>query len=134
MHALAAGIQPDIVIGDGDSLHNANVPPELMLRVPVEKDDTDTMLCIRYALKEGFTECVIVGGVGGRLDHTIANLQTLAFAYENGMRATLCDAQDSVLLLGPGELALSAKKGLLSPFFRIPSAAKGLASMAFTIR
>lgn len=125
-HALAAGIQPDIVIGDGDSLHNANVPPELMLRVPVEKDDTDTMLCIRYALKEGFTECVIVGGVGGRLDHTIANLQTLAFAYENGMRATLCDAQDSVLLLGPGELALSRKEGFTLSLFSYTERCEGV--------
>ena len=110
-HALAVGIKPDIVIGDGDSLSNANVPSELMLRVPVEKDDTDTMLCIRYAIKEGFTECVIVGGIGGRLDHTIANLQTLAFAYGHGMRATLCDAQNTVLLLGPGELALPRREG-----------------------
>lgn len=116
-HALAAGVKPDLVIGDGDSLHNVDVPPELMLRVPVEKDDTDTMLCIRYALKEGFTDCVIVGGVGGRLDHTLANLQTLAFAYEHGMRAMLCDSQDCVLLLGPGELELPRREGFTLSLF-----------------
>lgn len=125
-HALAAGIQPDLVIGDGDSLHNANVPSELMLRVPVEKDDTDTMLCIRYALKEGFKECVIVGGVGGRLDHTIANLQTIAFAHEHGMHTTLCDTRNCVLLHSPGELTLPRKDGFTLSLFSYTERCEGV--------
>ncbi len=125
-HALTAGVKPDIVIGDGDSLQNAHVPPELMLRVPVEKDDTDTMLCIRYALKEGFTECVIVGGLGGRLDHTVANLQTLAFAYEHGMHAELRDSHDSVLLHGPGELVLPRKDGYTLSLFSFTEHCEGV--------
>lgn len=125
-HALAAGVKPDIVIGDGDSLQNAHVPPELMLRVPVEKDDTDTMLCIRYALKEGFTECIIIGGLGGRLDHTVANLQTLAFAYEHGMHTKLCDSHDSVLLLSPGELVLPRKDGFTLSLFSYTERCEGV--------
>ena len=126
VHALAAGVKPDLVIGDGDSLNNAHVPTELMLRVPVEKDDTDTMLCIRHAIKEGFTECVIVGGLGGRLDHTLANLQTLAFAYEHGMRAMLCDSQDCVLLIGPGELELPRREGFTLSLFSYTERCEGV--------
>ncbi|HWR23978.1 MAG TPA: thiamine diphosphokinase [Feifaniaceae bacterium] len=105
-HAARAGLIPDRVIGDLDSLTGA-VPPEAMLElVPVEKDDTDTMLCARRALAHGCGECVILGGIGGRLDHTLANLQTLAFAVSNGMRAELAGDDDRAILLKDGALTL----------------------------
>ena len=109
-HAARAGLRPDRVIGDLDSLSGV-VPPESILeRVPVEKDDTDTMLCVRYALSQGCEECVILGGIGGRLDHTLANLQTLAFAVSNGMRAELMGDDDHVLLLKDGVLTLKREE------------------------
>ncbi len=109
-HAARAGLMPDRVIGDLDSLSGV-VPPEAILElVPVEKDDTDTMLCVRYALAHGCEECVILGGIGGRLDHTLANLQTLAFAVSSGMRAELVGDDDRVLLLKDGALALKREE------------------------
>ena len=115
-HALAANVKPDFVIGDGDSLF-VDVPPELMLRVPAEKDDTDTMLCVRRAIEEGCTECIILGGIGGRLDHTLANIQTLAFAHEHGLSAKLCGPFDIVMLLGPGKLILDKRDGFSISLF-----------------
>ena len=110
-HAMRAGLIPDRVIGDLDSLSGV-VPPEAILeRVPVEKDDTDTMLCARYALAHGCEECVILGGIGGRLDHTLANLQTLAFAVSNGMRAELLGDDDRVILLRNGAITLKREEG-----------------------
>ncbi len=109
-HAVRAGIVPDRVIGDLDSLSGI-VPPEAILeRVPVEKDDTDTMLCVRYAHSLGCKECLILGGIGGRLDHTLANLQTLAFANSHGMHATLAGDEDRVLLLQDGSLTLKREE------------------------
>ena len=109
-HALEAGITPSLVIGDLDSLSGI-VPPEAILeRVPVEKDDTDTMLCARYALSHGYRSCSILGGIGGRLDHTLANLQTLAFATISGMRAELIGDHDRVLMLQDGAITLKREE------------------------
>jgi len=81
-----AGIVPDLLLGDFDSMDQpadfANIR-----RSPVEKDDTDTMLAVRTALERGCDTVYIYGGTGGkRLDHTLANLQTLLFLRRRGAR------------------------------------------------
>ena len=69
------GRSPDLVLGDFDSM-----------------DDTDTGLALREGLRRGCREFFIYGGTGGRrLDHTLANLQSLAFLRENGARGWLYD-------------------------------------------
>lgn len=94
-------IEPNIIIGDFD--HGENDAPALgtaqFIRVPSEKDDTDTMLCVKYALEKGADEIVIVGGVGGRLDHTFANLQTLAYIKKHGVHARLVTAENEAFLI-----------------------------------
>lgn len=87
----SAGLTPDLLLGDFDSL--GEVPAfDHILRVPVEKDDTDTGLALREGLRRGCREFFIYGGTGGRrLDHTLANLQSLAFLRENGARGWLYD-------------------------------------------
>ena len=77
------GASPDILIGDFDSLEA--LPEKVKcLRYPVKKDDTDTMLAVKYGLKKGYETFVIYGGAGGRADHFLANLQTLNFIAANG--------------------------------------------------
>jgi len=64
------GITPDLLLGDFDSLRTRPDFPNI-LRVPVEKDDTDTMLAVKTGLERGETEFHIYGGMGGRrTDHT----------------------------------------------------------------
>lgn len=85
------GLRPDLVIGDFDSMELTGTP-EGCIRVPVEKDDTDSMLAIREGLRRGCTQFHIYGGTGGeRLDHTLANLQALAFLRRRGARGYLYD-------------------------------------------
>ena len=61
-------------------------------RSPVEKDETDTMLAVKTALEQGCDTVYIYGGTGGkRLDHTLANLQTLLFIRRRGARGYLYD-------------------------------------------
>lgn len=108
-HAIAAGLSPDLVIGDCDS--GVDIPPALLARVPVEKDDTDTMLCMRYAIAHGYQHCLIIGGIGGRLDHTFANIQTLAFALRHGIHAQMRDAYERVWLLEHAEAILQPRNG-----------------------
>ena len=81
-HAQALGLQPDETIGDFDSL---GYVPEHGVVHPVEKDDTDTMLAVRRGLELGYRRFVLYGGMDGkRLDHTVANFQTLGFLAEHG--------------------------------------------------
>ena len=84
------GIVPDLLLGDFDSMEQPDFPN--IHRSPVEKDDTDTMLAVKTALEEGCDTVYIYGGTGGkRLDHTLANLQTLLFLCRRGARGYLYD-------------------------------------------
>ena len=87
----AAKITPDLLLGDFDSMDQ---PPDFpnVLRSPVEKDDTDTMLAMKTALKDGCKEVFLYGGTGGvRLDHTLANLQSLLYLRRQGARGWMYD-------------------------------------------
>lgn len=96
--AKTLGMHPDLVVGDFDSL--GFIPEGEQVEVhPVEKDDTDTMLAARIGYKRGMRQFVILGGMGGRLDHTIANLHTLAWLSDRGAKACMTDGREHVLLL-----------------------------------
>ena len=78
LNATALGVTPDILLGDLDSLGSAKPPKTTeVLQVPAEKDFTDTQLAVDTAIKKGATEIVIIGGLEGRLDHTLSNLSLL---------------------------------------------------------
>lgn len=72
-HAVKMGINIDILIGDLDSISSVpeNVP---IIRYPVDKDQTDTELALNYVKNKGFTEILLIGAIGTRLDHSIANI------------------------------------------------------------
>lgn len=113
--AKKLGLCPDAILGDFDS---AEMPDgENVLRFPVEKDDPDSMLCLRYGLEKGYRNFLLVGGLGGRLDHTLANLQSLAFAAEQNARAELCDGRiHCAMLANGGSIRIPRTKGKLSVF------------------
>jgi thiamine pyrophosphokinase len=92
------GVSPDYVVGDFDSL--GYVPEgERVLRHPPEKDDTDTMLAAKLGLSLGYRAFVLLGGLGGRLDHTLANIQTLAYLRGRGAKACLAQEGETVTLI-----------------------------------
>ena len=74
------GLTPDLFIGDFDSYSGAVAPGVAVERLIPEKDDTDTGHAITYALAHGFRTLVLTCALGGRLDHTLANLQNAANA------------------------------------------------------
>lgn len=85
---MAYGVQPDLAVGDFDSL--GHVPDHHnVIRLPVEKDDTDMTFALRKGLEQGYRRFVMLGGVGGRLDHTLANLQLLDFLASQGAQGFL---------------------------------------------
>ena len=111
-----AGIAPDIALGDFDSLGYRPNLPEVIYHPP-EKDDTDTMLAVREGFARGFDTFVIYAGLGGRLDHTVANLQTLAFIAENGGRGYLVGGASVSTALKDSSIAFGAdERGMISVF------------------
>ena len=104
-----AGIRPDLVIGDYDSLGGA--PPENVRHItfPVHKDYTDTGLCLDWALENGFGGVTIIGGLGGRLDHTISNIQDIAGFTRKGLRICIRDEFNFAAVLdGPDSITIRA--------------------------
>ncbi len=85
-----AGIVPNLIIGDFDS-YGERPNGENVRVFPIEKDDTDTLLALKEAISLGYDTVIISGGLGGELDHTLANLQTLLYACDNGINAFLTD-------------------------------------------
>jgi thiamine pyrophosphokinase len=108
--ALAQGIVPDLVIGDLDSLparHRRALEARgsRFLIHPRAKDETDLELALTHAAEQGAQEIVILGALGGRLDHTLANLLLLALPQLAGRSVRLVDGPDVALLLRTGEQA-----------------------------
>ena len=114
-HCEKLGLSPDVVLGDFDSL---GFVPEGALVHPVQKDDTDAMLAVRLGLERGFREFVIYGGLDGpRLDHTVANFQTLQFLADYGAFGYLVGRTHTVTVLKNGALAFSPEaEGIISVF------------------
>lgn len=90
-HARKLKIVPDLIIGDMDSLDDEELLSDLgtnknvqVKRLPKEKDDTDMLAAIREGLKVGCDCFELYGALGGRMDHTLANIQCLLFLLNNG--------------------------------------------------
>ena len=113
-HTQALGIEPQEILGDFDSL--GYIPQDARV-FPVEKDDTDAMLAARRGLALGFREFLYYGSLDGkRLDHTVANYQTLQYLADHGARG---------YLVGQDFLATGVKEGRI--FF--PEGPEGLMSV-----
>lgn len=100
----ARGITPDLVVGDFDSLGHVPDHPNLHV-LPCVKDDTDMAHAVSHALTLGYTRFVLLGGIGGRLDHTVANLQLLGHIAAQGGRG---------ILTGEGHAAAVIRSGSFS--------------------
>ncbi|MBO6017716.1 MAG: thiamine diphosphokinase, partial [Oscillospiraceae bacterium] len=105
------GRSPDLLISDFDSYSgpvDAAVP---LAEYPSEKDDTDTMLAIRYAMEHGFQEVLLSCAQGGRLDHLYANLQSLVFARRHGLTASLRSEDPEVYALQQETMTIPRREG-----------------------
>ena len=86
----AQGITADITIGDFDSLAQKPMQPNV-ITLSSQKDDTDMSAAIREGIKRGHKTFQIYCGTGGRVEHTIANIQMLGYLSQNKMRGYLID-------------------------------------------
>lgn len=114
-HTGKLGLTPDIIVGDFDSL---GYVPERAEVFPVEKDDTDAMLAVKKGLSLGCEEFLLYGSLDGdRLDHTIANFQTLQYLADHGAQGCLIGLHHIVTVIRNGEVTFPAHfTGIVSAF------------------
>ena len=106
--ALAWGLRPDLVIGDMDSL-SAEARAELeaqgcrCVEHPRAKDETDLELALVHAAEQGAEEIVVLGALGGRLDHALANVLLLTLPQLAGLPVRIASGDEEALLARGGE-------------------------------
>lgn len=127
--ARALGFSPSLALGDFDTAPAPEGPN--VLRLPAEKDDTDTFFAARKALEMGCGEVLILGGIGGRLDHTLANICTLLFLEQHGACAWLRSEAAAVRVLLPGQYEFPAQKDVYVSLFPMNGDVHGLCLRGF---
>ena len=98
-NATLMGVEPSVALGDFDSLGDGvkDIPKKTeKLTVPAEKDETDTHIAVDLALARGADDIVIIGGLGGRIDHTLSNLAILEAMNEVGVHCVITSGQNRV--------------------------------------
>lgn len=123
---LAEGKKPCLLVGDLDSLEVAPPPDIPLVRFPVKKDETDTYLAYLEGVKRGYTRFEIYGGLGGRADHTVANLQLLHRIAKEGNTASLVGANARMLAFSDGEVTLETLAGQSLGVFSLSEVSEGV--------
>ncbi len=127
-NAKRLGIRVAVAIGDFDSL---GAPPSLdreveIITAPAEKDETDTELAVALALERGADLIHIIGGLDGRLDHTLANLALLDRLECSGIHATIEDGRNRVRYLRSSSTLLARTKYRYLSLLPIDPVVKGV--------
>lgn len=99
-NARRLGVSPSVLVGDLDSFGCGDLPAEVeLIRHPPEKDLTDTQLAVELALERGAASVTLIGGLSGRLDHTLSNLAVLEYLREKKHFAVFTDGMNRVRFL-----------------------------------
>ena len=116
-YCIRDNIVPDVIIGDFDSAE-AVPDNDNVIRLPVEKDDTDTFYAVKFAMSRGFSKFAIFGGAGGkRPDHTFANIALLAFIADNNCEGFMYYNDYTVTAIKNSRISFSENaKGDISVF------------------
>lgn len=123
-HLTQLGLTPHLVVGDFDSSHPPDRPD--VIQLPVEKDDTDMGYAIGLGRSRHFKNFVLLGGLGGLLDHSIANLQHLhGLSMQNCTAILIGDCQCATVITN-GSLTLSGMAGSRCSIFALGGDAQGV--------
>ena len=101
-HMEALGVKPDLIVGDFDSHENPHMEAETIV-LPRAKDDTDTVFAAKEMMKRGFEEFLLVGVIGDRLDHTLANVSILLMLDTACKRAKAIDDFSEMEIISAAE-------------------------------
>lgn len=135
-YALEQGIRFDMLVGDFDSYRGRlpSLPDTVeLIRLPSEKDDTDTGFAVKTLLGRGFRDFLIIGGVGGRLDHTFGNM---AVAADIAARGGICElvgaaGGERIIVFRNRTIKLTPAKGAFVSIFPWGSASATVTASGF---
>ena len=94
---------PNLIIGDFDSFDFSKLQLNNSIetiKLPCEKDDTDTFFAVKEAIKRGFTDFLFLGVIGNRFDHSLCNISALIYLYNKGATATIIDDYSEMEIIG----------------------------------
>ena len=123
-HREGLGITPDLIVGDFDSHENPHLETET-ITLPCEKDDTDTVFAVKEALTRGFQEFLLVGVIGGRLDHTLGNVSLLLMLNTHGKTAVAIDDYSEMEIVSNLPVQISDRYAFFS-LLNISGTAQGI--------
>lgn len=123
-NCLKAGVFPDLIIGDFDS---ASCPQfgNRVIRLSVEKDDTDTFYCVKEAINRGYDEIELFCAIGNRIDHTYSNILCLEYCRQKGIKCSISNAKNKIMLV-ESEIELEEADYHYFSVFAFLGAAKGV--------
>ena len=122
---VGLGTRCDILLGDMDSLRSDASEKEKIL-FPVEKDETDMFLAYSEGKKRGYSAFRLYGGVGGRIDHTFANISLLIYGKKAGDIITLVADDYEIFAIKDEKITLSGKRGATFSVFAFEGDARGV--------
>ncbi len=125
--AAALGVKPAVLVADFDS----SAPPDTggdteIVRLPMEKDWTDTQAAAMLALDRGYRDFLLLGCTGGRLDHTLANIAVLLYLLRRGADALMADERNFLRLYGPGRYRVERRAGYKLSLFPYGGEVEGI--------
>lgn len=115
--AKKAGLTPNLIIGDFDSLKEELPQNTEVVKLNTHKDDTDTEHCVMECIRRGYKDFLLLGSIGGRTDHTFANIATLAFLSEYNYNGIARNNGEEIRILKEGPYEMNNKKGLIFSVF-----------------
>ena len=115
--AKKAGLTPNLIIGDFDSLKEELPQSTEVVKLNTHKDDTDTEHCVMECIRRGYKDFLLLGSIGGRTDHTFANIATLAFLSEYNYNGIARNNGEEIRILKEGSYEMNNKKGLIFSVF-----------------
>ena len=103
-HAGGLGVTPSLIVGDFDSC-NTDLLSKWSnhcktVRLPREKDDTDTLFAVKLAIERGYSDFILLGAMGGRFDHALGNVSILLYLDGLGKKAVLVDDYSVMQVVG----------------------------------
>ena len=123
--ALKAGVSVDVIIGDMDSA-KSDLPDNVkQIRLKCEKDDTDTEACIDFLKSEGCREIVLLGALGGRTDHMLANIMLIVYAEKKGVKLTI-KSDDTEIFSVTDKAVVKGEKGDILSLIPVLSDVEGV--------
>ena len=131
-HVIRCGLMPDALIGDLDSIGQETLEKIsnshcIIVKYPRSKDYTDTQLAINYAIENGADDIVLLGSIGDRLDHSLANIFLMVKLVEQGIRACAINEKNSVYII-KDKIKLKGKIGDLVSLLPIGGDVRGIST------